>query len=140
MDEYTLRQELLNGEDTTHQFKRQLPDRNDLQKEIAAFLNTRGGKMFIGVEDDGSISGIAVEELGQHFDNAISNACSDGIRPPCSVLTTNVRTDEGIVVVLEIPDGPAKPYLTSNGSLYVKRGADKRKVTEQSEFLSLIHI
>lgn len=139
MDEFTLRQELLNGEDSTHQFKRHLPARSDLAKEIAAFLNTRGGRMFIGVDDDGTICGVPPEVLGQSFDNAISNACSDGIRPSCSVLTENVRTNEGMVVVIEVPDGPSKPYLTSNGSLYVKRGADKRKVTEQSEFRRLLN-
>jgi ATP-dependent DNA helicase RecG len=139
MDEFTLRQELLNGEDSTRQFKRHLPGRSDLAKEITAFLNTRGGRMFVGVDDDGTICGVQPEDLGQVFDNAISNACSDGIRPPCGVLTENVRTGEGMVVVIEVPDGPSKPYLTSNGSLYVKRGADKRKVTEQSEFRRLLN-
>lgn len=152
MDEYALREELLQGEDSTRQFKRHLPDRHDLPKEIIAFLNTRGGRLIIGVEDDGSICGIPGSDLGSRFDNAISNACTTGIRPACSVLTFNIRTEEGMVVVIEVPEGDDKPYQDSNGNFYVKRGADKRRVTERSEIrrllsssptihpLSLIHI
>ena len=139
MDEYTLRQELLLGEDSVRQFKRKLPSRDDLPRQISAMLNTRGGKIIIGVTDDGTIIGVPPEELTPTFDNAISNACSTGIKPPCGVTTENLRTEEGLlVVVIDVPDGASKPYLTSNGSLYVKRGADLRKVTEQSEFRRLL--
>jgi ATP-dependent DNA helicase RecG len=136
MDEFTLREELLKGEDSTRQFKRQIDGQDHLAKEIVAFLNTRGGRIFVGVDDDGSIagvSGVVVASLA----NTVSNACSQSINPPCSVLTFNVSTAEGIVVVIDVPDGTDKPYQDKEKQFWVKKGADKRRVTERSELRRL---
>jgi ATP-dependent DNA helicase RecG len=136
MDEFTLREELLKGEDSTRQFKRQIDWQDHLAKEIVAFLNTRGGRIFVGVDDDGSIagvSGVVVASLA----NTVSNACSQSINPPCSVLTFNVSTAEGIVVVIDVPDGTDKPYQDKEKQFWVKKGADKRRVTERSELRRL---
>lgn len=44
-------------EDETTEFKRQLTDA--LEKEVVAFLNSaKGGDIYIGVEDDGTIVGV----------------------------------------------------------------------------------
>ncbi len=136
MDEFTVREELLKGEDSTRQFKRQLDSQDHLAKEVVAFLNTRGGEIYVGVEDDGSVSGVAAEAL-HNLPNLISNACSQCVNPPCSVLTFNVNTADGIVVVIEVPDGPDKPYQDREKQFWVKKGADKRRVTETSELRRL---
>ncbi|MGF1529778.1 MAG: RNA-binding domain-containing protein [Puniceicoccaceae bacterium] len=132
MDEFNLREVLLKGEDSTRQFKRQINGQDHLAKEIVAFLNTRGGRIFVGVEDDGSISGIT-PEASLSLANTISNACTQSINPPCSVLTFNVPTTEGMVVVIEVPDGADKPYQDLEKQFWVKKGADKRRVTERTE-------
>lgn len=137
MDEFTLREEILLGETDKLQFKRQLPPVQDLAKEIVAFLNTRGGKLFIGVNDDGSIRGIPAADHGQPFDNGISNTCNDNINPPCEVTIHNVNTGEGLVVVIEVPEGPTKPYQANGKDFYVKRGPDRRAVKNLSELRRL---
>jgi ATP-dependent DNA helicase RecG len=137
MDEFTLREELLKGEDSVRQFKRQIDGQDHLAREIAAFLNSRGGRIFVGVDDDGSISGITSDAMVR-LPNLISNTCSDSVNPPCSVLTFNVPTAEGMVVVIEVPDGPDKPYQDrKEKKFWVKKGADKRAVTERSELRRL---
>lgn len=136
MDEFTLREELLKKEDSTRQFKRQIDGQDHLAKEIVAFLNTRGGRIFVGVEDDGSIAGLPAETVSS-LANMISNACTQSINPPCSVLTFNVPTEEGIVVVIEVPDGADKPYQDREKQFWVKKGPDKRRVTERSELRRL---
>ena len=108
MDEFTLREELLKREDSTRQFKRQIDSQDHLSSEIVAFLNSRGGKIFVGVEDDATIRGLSSHEVDT-LANTISNACSQSINPPCSVLTFNVTTTDGTVVVIEVPDGQDKP-------------------------------
>lgn len=128
MDEFELREILLNGEDTQNQFKRQIDSQDKLAEEIVAFLNTRGGRIFVGVEEDGSIKGVT-----QDLDNLISNTCNDSVKPPCNVHTTNVNTSEGLVVVIEVPNGDNKPYQDKRNQFWKKRGADKRRVTERSE-------
>ena len=44
------------GEDSTIEFKRELPHRESLADEIAAFANANGGAILIGVDDDSEIS------------------------------------------------------------------------------------
>jgi ATP-dependent DNA helicase RecG len=136
MDEFTLREELLKHEDSTRQFKRQIDGQDHLAREIVAFLNTRGGRIFVGVEDDGTIVGVPPETVVS-LANLISNCCSQAVNPPCSVLTFNVVTPEGTVVVIEVPDGPDKPYQDRERQFWVKKGADKRRVTERTELRRL---
>lgn len=136
MDEFTLREELLKKEDSTRQFKRQIDGQDHLAREIVAFLNTRGGKIMVGVEDDGSIVGVPTQTVAS-LTNLISNCCSQSVNPPCAVLTFNVATPEGTVVVIEVPDGSDKPYQDRERQFWVKKGADKRRVTERTELRRL---
>ncbi len=137
MDEFALRKELSCGEDSQRQFKRQIDNPDHLAKDIVAFLNTRGGRIYVGVVDDGTITGVPSEALGK-LANAISNVCTGNIRPPVGVLTTNIATSDGIVVMIEVPDGWDKPYQDRNGEFWQKRGADKRRVLERSELKRLL--
>jgi predicted HTH transcriptional regulator len=107
-----------------------------LAKEIVAFLNTRGGRIFIGVDDDGSIVGLTPEAVFS-LANTVSNVCSQSINPPCSVLTLNVSTAEGMVIVVDVPDGGDKPYQDREKQFWVKKGADKRRVNERTELRRL---
>lgn len=132
MDELTLREELLKGEDSTRQFKRELTSAAAFAAEAVAFLNTMGGKIFVGVEDDGSISGVPRAALDEQS-KLIANACTNNVIPPCGVLTENVATSEGLVIVVSVPDGADKPYQTSDGSFYVKKTDGKRRVSNRSE-------
>ena len=132
MDELTLREELLKGEDSTRQFKRELTSAAAFAAEAVAFLNSGGGRIFVGVEDDGSISGVSSTKLDDQS-KLIANACTHNLTPPTGVLTENVLTSEGLVIVVTVPEGADKPYQTSDGSFFVKRGADKRRVSNRSE-------
>lgn len=63
----------------------------------------------------------------------LSNAASQHMRPPVHPLTENVQTANGIVMVVSVPDGLAKPYVDHQGRIWVKQGADKRHVTAREE-------
>ena len=51
------------GEDSTIEFKRELPHRESLAEEIAAFANASGGVILIGVDDDSTIVGMDRQDL-----------------------------------------------------------------------------
>ena len=109
MDEVTLREELLKGEDSTRQFKRQLNNADGkgadrLAMEIVAFLNSKGGRTFVGVDNDGSIRGVSQLQL-EKLNSLISNACTQNVEPPTGVLTENVQTSDGLVVVISVAEG-----------------------------------
>ena len=132
MTEPDLLQTLARGEDSRHQFKRDAANADGLAAELAAFANSGGGTVFLGVADDGSIAGLdaaAVRRLNQ----LISNAASQHVRPPLHPLTQNVQTAQGLVLVVSVADGLSKPYMDLQGRVWVKSGADKRHVTAREE-------
>jgi predicted HTH transcriptional regulator len=91
MTEEVLLQTLSRGEDSRHQFKRDATNADGMAAELAAFANSGGGTVFLGVADDGSIAGldaVAVRRLNQ----LISNSASQHVRPPLHPQTHNVQT------------------------------------------------
>lgn len=54
---------IYNGENSGVEFKRDVIQNHELAKELVAFANLRGGVVLLGVEDDGSISGITRTKL-----------------------------------------------------------------------------
>jgi ATP-dependent DNA helicase RecG len=120
------------GEDTRHQFKADVTNAVSLASEIVAFANSGGGQLLIGVADDGSIEALDATDI-QRINQLIGNAASTQIRPAINPVTENVPVANGIVVVVTIPDGIAKPYMDNSGAIWVKSGSDKRKVTAREE-------
>lgn len=120
------------GEHTRQQFKRQFNNPDALAAELAAFANSGGGTLLIGVDDDGTIAGLSAADIRQ-LNQMLSNASSQHVRPPIHPLTENVQTHAGLVMVVTVPNGLAKPYLDHQGRIWVKQGADKRHVTAREE-------
>lgn len=120
------------GEDGKHQFKANFTNVNALAAELVAFSNSGGGRIFIGVSDDGSFAGLTRDDMGR-LNQLLSNAASQSVRPPINPQTVNISTPEGLVMVVNVPDGVSKPYMDNSGAFWVKSGPDKRKVTSREE-------
>lgn len=127
---------LARGEDSRHQFKRDLTNAGGVAAELAAFANSGGGRLFVGVNDDGSIAGLDTDGI-RRLNQLVSNAASQNVRPPIHPMTDNVQTDQGLVMVVLVPDGISKPYVDNQGRIWVKNGADKRHVTAREELQRL---
>jgi ATP-dependent DNA helicase RecG len=65
MDREKIMNWIQNGENSGIEFKRDHIRPEQLAKELVAFLNFKGGRVFLGVEDDGSVTGIARTDLEQ---------------------------------------------------------------------------
>ena len=59
-----------------------------LAKEIAAFANGQGGQLFLGVEDDGAITGAGTLREADQLMQRVSAACQTSVQPAvwCSIL------------------------------------------------------
>jgi ATP-dependent DNA helicase RecG len=66
-----------NGENSGVEFKRDVVENHVLARELVAFSNLSGGMVLLGVEDDGSISGLTRPNLEEW----VMTACRDKIRP-----------------------------------------------------------
>ena len=136
MEEFELRNQLLLGEDSTRQFKREPSADVKMAGEIVAFANSGGGFIFVGVEKDGTIAGLSGKEAEEVGEN-MAKVAWDSVRPPFSILTKSIPTSDGIVVAIEISDGASKPYCDNKGVYWVKNGSDKRRVQSPEELARL---
>ncbi len=98
----TIRTELLeiiaNGENSGVEFKRDDLRTQDLAKELVAFSNLEGGMALLGVEDDGTITGLTRDDLEEW----VMNVCRDKIRPaivPYFEVVRGVKDDRDIAIV-----------------------------------------
>ncbi|MBC2695884.1 MAG: HTH domain-containing protein [Desulfobacteraceae bacterium] len=125
------------GEDSTRQFKVDVCNVDSLASEMVAFANSDGGTIFIGVADDGSMPGLLPKNVVR-INQLISNAASQHVRSPLTVQTENVQLSTGrIVIVLTVPKGIDKPYFDKNGVIWLKCGADKRRINSKEELRRL---
>jgi ATP-dependent DNA helicase RecG len=120
------------AEDGRHQFKANFTNVNAMAAELVAFSNSGGGRIIIGVSDDGSFSGLTRQDMGR-LNQLISNAASQSVRPAINPETENISVPEGLVMVIRVPDGVSKPYMDKDGAIWVKSGSDKRKATSREE-------
>jgi ATP-dependent DNA helicase RecG len=86
------------GEDSIRQFKANIKNAESLASEMAAFANTNGGTIFIGVADDGSTPGLSVQDVAR-INQLISNAASHLVRSPLVVQTRNVALENSRIVI-----------------------------------------
>lgn len=119
-------------EDGKHQFKANVTNQDSLASEMVAFCNSSGGMILIGVNKDGSISGLDRNDMGR-LNQLVSNASSQSVRPAINPVTENVLVADGLVMVVSIANGMSKPYMDKNGVIWVKSGADKRRATSREE-------
>jgi len=125
------------GEDSRHQFKREFNGPKQAASEMVAFLNAEGGKIFIGVEDkSGDILGLTAEQINRQ-NEIISSASMEHIRSPITPRTENVLISGKTIIIVNIEDGIDKPYFDSDGVIWQKVGADKRRITSKEEFRRL---
>ena len=127
---------LSRGEDSRQQFKTDMNNPDALAAEIVAFSNTAGGRIFIGVNDDGSVRGLSGADVAR-LNMLIANVASQVVRPAVNPLTENVPHPAGTVLVLSIAEGVNKPYMDKNGAIWVKNGSDKRRATSREELQRL---
>ncbi|MGI9279648.1 MAG: RNA-binding domain-containing protein [Endozoicomonas sp.] len=123
---------IANGEDSKHQFKATINNANSLASEMAAFSNSKGGHILIGVNDDGTITGLSDDQL-RSINQDIANAATNNVKPAINPITQNFTLPGGRVLVLTVEAGLVKPYMVSDGYIWVKSGSDKRRVTAREE-------
>jgi ATP-dependent DNA helicase RecG len=127
---------LAQGEDSQHQFKKNVNNEESLSAEMVAFSNGKGGLIFIGIADSGDILGLTQQDIGR-LNQLISNCASQHVRPAINPTTQNVMTEKGLVLIIDVASGINKPYQDNAGVFWVKSGADKRKATSREEIQRL---
>ncbi|MCD4775281.1 MAG: ATP-binding protein [Candidatus Aegiribacteria sp.] len=140
-----------NGEGDTVEFKSWIEKghkkENELLRTVVAFSNTLGGRIYIGVRDDGSV------QNGTMLKNAFKCAYQDALNlavkrvkkliteslkplPEFQVLILPMAGEN--VIVIEVQEGYNTPYALHDNSILVRRGATIKKPEPSKELLYLI--
>ena len=127
---------LHNGEGSGIEFKRDGVTPEQTADVIAALLNHDGGYILLGVEDDGSVSGL--KRPARKVGEWVMQVARDRVQPAATPVWETVEWEAGAVVgVISLPgDAPDKPYKAKRGSAWVTRvrvGATIRDATRQEE-------
>ena len=124
------------GENSGVEFKRDDVTPARLAKEMAALLNLEGGHILLGVEKDGTISGLTRErEQAEEWVMEVSRA---HLRPAAIPFWETLDWGDGKTVgVISLPaDAPDKPYKCRRGSAWVtqiRAGTTSRDATDEEE-------
>ena len=93
------------GEHQQQDFKYRVSDALKLAKSISAFANTDGGRLLIGVRDDGHLSGVRSEEEIFMMHQAAYRYC----RPESSIKFDTYHVDGRTIVVATVPPSERRP-------------------------------
>jgi len=100
------------GENAKTEFKRDDARPERLAREIVSFANMNGGRILLGVEDDGTISGIRRKNPQAWLMDTVIGRY---VAPPVVPDYEEVVMDDGRVAVVDVPMGAAKPYAVRRG-------------------------
>ncbi len=123
---------IANGENSGVEFKRDDIRPEQLAKEIVALANFQGGKVILGVEDDGKISGIHSDNLEEW----VMNIFQDKIHPLILPFYEEIKVDDKTVAVISFPQGISKPYVVREKkveNIYIRVGSTSRSATREQQ-------
>lgn len=117
---------LQEGEGYTIEFKENA--NSDLSREMVAFANASGGRIFIGIDDHGKITGAKSTNPLKSKIQDMATACDPAV-------SIEIETFQNLLIV-HVPPGENKPYRCTKG-FYLRNGANAQKLTtrEITEFV-----
>ncbi len=121
------------GEDHRVERKRIQIKAKDLADYLSMWANTQphGGIVFLGVEDNGEISGCASASPGQINDlYGVGKLCPDAKIEFKKIPVTNSKSRDDYILVLRVYYRPDKLVEVVDGNAFVREGDEKRRLTE----------
>lgn len=134
MNRDELHEIIANGENSATEFKRDNLRPEQLAKEIVALANLHGGRVLLGVEDDGSITGIQRSDLETWV---MDTVFAHYIHPLILPFYEQIDMGDGKrVAVLSVERGIAKPYVVRHKDredIYVRLGSTSRLASREQQ-------
>lgn len=113
---------IANGENSGVEFKRDDIRPEQLAKAIVAFANFQGGRIILGVEDDGARSGLQRDNTQEW----VLNVFRDKVFPQIIPFYEELKTDDTHrVAVITIASGISKPYMRKHDNreeIFIRMG------------------
>ena len=113
------------GEDQIYEFKEPGVATRKISREVAAFLHTKkGGLLFYGVADDGSI--IGSDKSRQDIDQTIQNSIRNTISPQPNIEVKEINVMGQSILIITIPAWDRKTLYqyTKDNRYYIRKGTN----------------
>ena len=111
------------GEDQIFEFKGQGIDVKKITREIGAMLNTRrGGLIFYGIDDEGTIQGADISK--QKFDQPLQNSVHNTISPAAIIKLHSVSVLGYEIFVIVVPPWDKKDVYQYEGRVHLRKGTN----------------
>ena len=121
------------GEHQQQDFKYRVADACKLAKSVSAFANTDGGRLLIGVRDDGNLSGVRSEEEIFMMHQAAYKYC----KPEASIKFDTYHVDGRTIVIATVPPSERKPVCAINE---VGEGRAYIRIADENIVASPVHL
>ncbi len=105
-----LKKLILSGEGQHLDFKFEISDAKKIARTFSAFSNTSGGKILVGVKDNGKISGIQSDEEAYMVESAARIYC----RPEVPYFIKRWLIEGKWVLEVEIPQSKSRPHYAKD--------------------------
>lgn len=122
------------GEGEQVEFKRGTVVPDVVAKVVCAFLNHRGGRVIIGVGDDGELIGVPNAEV---MAEQLRSSLSKMITPPALWTVEQQEAEGKNFMIVEVPEGMDKPYV-AGGAIYYSRKGERVVPATRDEISKLI--
>jgi predicted HTH transcriptional regulator len=109
---------IFEGEGVTLDFKKTITSCEKIARTMVAFANNKGGRLLIGVADDGTIKGVKSEDEERYM---ITKAAHLYAKPALEPTFEEVYIDDKLVLVVDTPESLVKPHfaLADDGKWWV---------------------
>ncbi len=115
------------------EFKREIPQNEQIIKTIIGFCNQQGGRLFLGIEDNGTIIGVdeqSVQAVMEYLEKAVFEAS----HPAILSKAYTQRIGNKVILIIEVAEGMSKPYcLKKEGpekGVYIRLGRSTVRANE----------
>lgn len=109
---------IFEGEGVTLDFKKTITSCEKIARTMVSFANNKGGRLLIGVADDGTIKGVKSEDEERYM---ITRAAQLFAKPALEPKFEEIYVDDKLVLVVEIQESDTKPHyaLAEDGKWWV---------------------
>lgn len=102
-----IKQMIFEGEGMLVDFKKTITSCPKIAKTLVAFANNKGGKLLIGVADNGNVKGVRSEDEEKYM---INKAATYFCRPMVDVQFEEVYVENKLVLVADVRESDTKPH------------------------------
>ncbi len=119
-------------ESSTLEFKLSMPESNQIVKTVVGFCNQHGGRIIIGIHNDGTIKGLSEEEIEKALEYLDNNIYQETVPPIIPLIYAQTIADK-TVLIIEVAAGMNKPYYVKSEKLsrgtYIRLGRSTLRAT-----------